>query len=355
MRSSFQSFCESPMPRRAAAVVFQAAAMTAAVPAAHAAQTGAPAVASVDATVQEKAQQAPRIPVAHGSMTPASAAAEGSRAGARTEASRVNATDAVPVIPFGRGETVLTCTVLRACVVELEQGEVLVNEPVAGDQARWIIAHARAGPAGSDALVVVKPKACDVTTNLVLSTNRRIYDIDLDSPPCAGHEGSATNPKRSYMRHIRFAYPLDSSPTTRRMARAVVSDSAPHEHHRAVRPALPLNREYSLVRVRRGPFGWFGEQPIDFPWLPTTIADDGAHVYITLPRAARQHPAPVLYAVETDGSRTLVNYTMRDTVVVTDRTFRRGLFVIAAGEGEQRLEFENLAWSDGSDRAGREP
>ena len=195
MRPSFQSFCQGRLSRGAAAVVFQAAAMAAAVPAAHAAQTGAPVVASVDATVQERAHQAPRIVIADGGMPPASRATEGGRAGARTGASRVNATDAVTVLPFGRGETVLTCTVLRACVVELEQGEVLVNEPVAGDQARWIIAHARAGPAGSDALVVVKPKACDVTTNLVLSTNRRIYDLDLDSPPCAGHEGSATNPK----------------------------------------------------------------------------------------------------------------------------------------------------------------
>lgn len=311
MRSSFRFFCQSRLPRRAAAVTLRFAALAAAVPAAHAAQTAAPSVARVDA--------------------------------------------AVTVIPFGRGETVLTCTVLRACVVELEQGEVLVNDPVAGDQARWIIAHARAGPAGSDALVVVKPKSCDVTTNLVLSTNRRIYDLDLDSPPCAGHAGSAANPKRDYMRHVRFSYPADSSLATRRAARAIVADSVRHEDDRAVTPARPLNREYGVVRVRRGPFGWFGEQPIDFPWVPTTIADDGVHVYITLPREARQHPAPVLYAEEGDGSRTLVNYTMRDTVVVTDRTFRRGLFVIAAGEGEQRLEFENLAWSDGSGRAGREP
>jgi hypothetical protein len=63
----------------------------------------------------------------------------------------------------------------------------------------------------------------------------------------------------------------------------------------------------------------------------------------------------VLYAVESDASRTLVNYTMRDTVIVTDRTFQRGLFVIAAGDREQRLEFENLAWNVVPDQAGREP
>jgi type IV secretion system protein VirB9 len=243
--------------------------------------------------------------------------------------------------------------VLRACVVELEPGEVLVNEPLAGDQARWIIAHARTGPAGANALVVVKPKACNVTTNLVLSTDRRIYDIDLDSPPCSGYTGTATNPKRAYERHIRFSYPDDSIRTSKQVAAAIIADSAARVRDAATH-ASRLNREYAVVRARHGPFGLFGEEPIDFPWVPTAIGDDGVHVFITLPPEARQHAAPVLYAVEADGSRTIVNYTMRDTVVVTDRTFRRGLFVIAAGEREQKLEFENRAWNDLPEQAGRD-
>lgn len=354
MRSSFRSLYQNRLARRAAVIAIQWPALAAAVPLALAAQAGAPAQARVDARIPESAQPTPRVTVVS-ATTPSGTATVASRSGVRSVAVRVNGSDAVTVVPFGRRETVLICTVLRACVVELEQGEVLVNEPVAGDQARWIIAHARAGPAGGDALVVVKPKACDVTTNLILSTNRRIYDLDLDSPSCAGYGGSATNPKREYMRHIRFAYPVDSGIATRRVTRAVVADCARHDADPATSPPHPLNREYGVVRARRGPFGWFGEQPLDFPWVPTAIGDDGAHVYITLPREARQHAAPVLYAVESDGSRTLVNYTMRDTVVATDRTFRRGLFVIAAGEREQRLEFENLAWNDGPDQARREP
>jgi P-type conjugative transfer protein TrbG len=272
---------------------------------------------------------------------------------ARAIVTGLSAVGAVTVVPFDGTEKVLTCSVLRACIVELEPGEVLVNEPVAGDLARWIIMHARAGPAGANALVVVKPKACGVTTNLVLSTDRRIYDLDLESPPCSAYTGSPTNPKREYVRHVRFSYPAESTLATKHPTRAIVADSA--EHDSLATSARRLNREYAVVRTRRGWFGMFGEEPLDFPWVPTAIGDDGAHVYITLPPEARQHAAPVLYAVETDGSRTLVNYTMRDTVVVTDRTFRRGLFVIAAGEREQRLEFENLAWSVGPDQVGREP
>lgn len=265
----------------------------------------------------------------------------------------VTATAAVTIVPFSGNEMVLTCSVLRACVVELEPGEALVNEPVAGDLARWIIMHARAGPAGANALVVVKPKACGITTNLVLSTDRRIYDIDLDSPPCRDYVGSPTNPKREYVRHIRFSYPEESARPARRVTQAIVADSIRHDS--VTTSTRVLNKDYAVVRMRRGWLGMFGEEPLDFPWVPTAIGDDGAHVYITLPGEARQHAAPVLYAVESDGSRTLVNYSMRDGVIVTDRTFRRGLLVIATGEREQRLEFENRAWNEVPDQAGREP
>jgi type IV secretion system protein VirB9 len=237
--------------------------------------------------------------------------------------------------------------VLRVCVIELEPGEALVDEPIAGDQERWIITRARNGPSGTNALVVVKPKACDITTNLVLSTDRRIYNIDLESPPCRPRD---TNPKQAFTRRIRFSYPddtvgarriADASLTTAMTngagsAAAAAADSTP--------PRVPTNREYRVIRERHGPFGLLGAKEVGFPWMPTAIEDDGSHVYITLPPAAKQHAAPVLYALVDDGSRTMLNFTLQESVIVTDRTFHRGLFVIVSGNREQTLTFENRAW-----------
>ena len=254
---------------------------------------------------------------------------------------------------FGESEPVLTCTVLRACVIELERAEALVDDPIAGDQARWIITTARTGKGGASTLVIVKPKACDVTTNLVLSTDRRIYDLDLDSPPCPAR---ATNPKRAYTRHIRFSYPNESNGLTGSPAPestlAEIADSVPQK------PAEPpdvespnrsdtaWNTRYRVVRDSRRPFDLLGRKRPTFPWQPTRIADDGAHVYVTLPTLAWKYPAPVLYALEDDGSRTIVNYNLRDTVIVTDRLFKRGVLVIPSGDHEQQLVFENRAWYD---------
>lgn len=254
---------------------------------------------------------------------------------------------------FGESEPVLTCTVLRACVIELETAEALVDDPIAGDQARWIITTARTGKGGASTLVIVKPKACDVTTNLVLSTDRRIYDLDLDSPPCSAR---ATNPKRAYTRHIRFSYPNDSNGLTGspppESTLAEIADSVPQKSpelpgvESANRPDTAWNTQYRVVRDSRGPFGLLGRKHAVFPWQPTRIADDGAHVYVSLPPLAQKYPSPVLYALEDDDSRTIVNYNLRDSVIVTDRLFKRGVLVIPSGEEEQTLVFENRAWYD---------
>lgn len=252
------------------------------------------------------------------------------------------------VFPYGRSQPVVTCTVLRACIVELEAGEAVVDAPIAGDQVRWLISASRAGPGGTTVLVVVKPQFCDVTTNLIVPTDRRIYDLTLDSPPCRG--GSAYNPQQAYVRHVRFSYENAGLPTGTGdaalttggglYASAPAPDTAARE---------TTNRDYRLVRQGRGPFGLFGRRPVDFPWTPAALHDDGAHLTIELPPVARHQAAPALYALEDDGSRTLVNYVVRwnasgNGQYVTDRVARRFVLVLRSGSREQRLELENRGY-----------
>src|SRR3989442_1206343 len=96
--------------------------------------------------------------------------------------------------PYGHAQPTLTCTVLRACVIELEPGEIVLSR-IAGDTERWEIAPAPAGPDGRTVLIVVKPRDCDITTKLVLAIDRRLFELTLDSPPC---KGRSTNPQQPY-------------------------------------------------------------------------------------------------------------------------------------------------------------
>ena len=250
------------------------------------------------------------------------------------------------VYPFGAAQPVVSCTLLRVCVVELQAGEVVVNEPITGDPIRWIIESAKAGPDGRNALIVVKPKFCQITTNLIIPTDRRIYDLTLDSPPCRGGRGDQYNPQQPYARHVRFTYPDDSSATRPRTAPGAPNGAPSTGTISTVARRDSVNRSYRIVRTRRGPFGIFGHHPVDFPWEPAAVYDDGAHLYVQLPAEARHDEAPVLYALQADGSQTLLNYTVAQTptgdgLYVADRVVPRLVLLLRDGSRERRLVIEN--------------
>jgi type IV secretion system protein VirB9 len=219
--------------------------------------------------------------------------------------------------PYGHSQPTLTCTVLRACVIELEPGEIVLTR-ISGDTERWEISPAPAGPDGRTVLIVVKPRDCDITTNLVLATDRRLYDLTLDAPPCRGR---STNPQRPYVRHVRFYYPDE---TIARWAKP--PDPAPV---RIAPDVLSLNFGYRVKKDRQ------------FPWRPAQVFDDGARVYIKLPEEARHAEAPVLFVLEADGSKVLINYSVTggDTYV-TDRLFDRAVLVAGIDGKERRVRIE---------------
>ncbi|RYD96871.1 MAG: P-type conjugative transfer protein TrbG, partial [Sphingomonadales bacterium] len=69
----------------------------------------------------------------------------------------------------------------RITDIALEPGEHLLSVS-AGDTTRWIVGDARSGAgANTQAHVLVKPNAANLTTNLVVMTDRRVYHIELKS------------------------------------------------------------------------------------------------------------------------------------------------------------------------------
>jgi type IV secretion system protein VirB9 len=220
--------------------------------------------------------------------------------------------------PFAHSQPTVTCARLRACIIELQPGEIVLSR-IAGDLERWEIAPASSGPDGRTTLVVVKPKDCDITTNLVLATDRRIYDLTLDSPPCRTSGGrDATNPQDPYARHVRFYYPDETV--------AQWSKTATPEPPRIKADLAQLNFGYDIKRDKQ------------FPWQPAQVFDDGAHVYIKLPEAARHSEAPALFMVAGDGSRTLLNYSLVGDTYITDRLFDRAALVSGIDGQERKIE-----------------
>ena len=85
---------------------------------------------------------------------------------------------------YGVTMPTIICSVLRVCALRLQPGEEINNVHV-GDP-RWTAEPARSGSGGlGQSSVIVKATELGITTNMIVSTNRRVYTIELKA---ARHE-----------------------------------------------------------------------------------------------------------------------------------------------------------------------
>lgn len=150
----------------------------------------------------------------------------------------------------------------------LEPGETL-NSIAAGDTSRWMVTQADAETEGDGRTVVlVKPQAPNLRTNVVLITDRRTYLIEAIS-----QNGSA------YSAQVAWSYPS--------------SDAA----HVNTSPIDRLNLNYRIRTTR-------GSRPI---WSPARVVDDGRRTWLEFDPRVSAADLPPLFVVTGEGAE-LVNY-----------------------------------------------
>ena len=222
--------------------------------------------------------------------------------------------------PFGESQPVLTCKPLRVCDVQLEPGERVIDVAV-GDSDRWLTSKLESGAERARvAHVVVKPTEFNVSTNLVIATDRRVYHLGLVS---------AQGEKGGYFRSVRFYYPADA------IQRWESASTAASNREGDVVAALPSVSPESLhfeYRVSGGPAAW----------RPTQVFDDGTRVFIRMPDAMRANEAPALFVKSEGEDNALVNYRVRGDYYVVDRLFERAVLALGVGRRQQRVVITRL-------------
>jgi type IV secretion system protein TrbG len=250
----------------------------------------------------------------------------------------------VVLVPYGHQVPVLRCAPLRVCLIELEEGELVLNT-VTGDTARWLLDRAAAGPRAATTVIVAKPTACNLTTNLVITTDRRIYQVTLDARPCRSEEGE--NPHEPFTRLLRFYYPDELVRTwaSAEEARRGAADAAARVAAAEALAVTPLGvrgpgREAQDAGLPLAAlhFGYRWTRSGKYPWTPAAVFDDQVHTYIRLPGSGVGQEAPVLLLIDRRGVTALLNYTIRGQYYVTDRVFERAALVLGSGKDQRRLE-----------------
>ena len=212
---------------------------------------------------------------------------------ARVAPSREGYINAIQVWPYSDGALYqLYTSPGRVTVIALQEGEELVTVS-AGDTVRWIVGDTASGAGVSLRVnILVKPTRVGLKTNLVITTNRRTYLLEMSSTP------------QAWMASASWDYPKDRMLALQKQAQQAQA-------------AAPVDSGLSLEQIKFR-YAITGDSP---PWKPLRAFDDGERVYIQFPAGIAQGELPPLFVIGQQGDGQLVNYRFRSPYYVVDRLF----------------------------------
>ena len=205
--------------------------------------------------------------------------------------------------------------------IALQEGEQLVGPgPVAaGDTVRWIIGDTISGSGPTARVhILVKPTRPDLTTNLVINTDRRTYHLEL----------RATS--STYMASVSWTYPQDAL-IALQGRNAAAAAAAP------VASGIDLSTLNFRYRID-------GDRA---PWRPARAFDDGRQVFIEFPAGISQGEMPPLFVSGASGEAELVNYRVQGRYMVVDRLFAAAELRLGDRRSAQRVR---IVRTDGRER-----
>ena len=192
--------------------------------------------------------------------------------------------------------------------IALQPGEELMSVS-AGDTVRWVLGDTVSGSGdASQTHILVKPIASGLKTNLIITTSKRTYHIEM------------TSYRETYMAAVSWRYPHEELVMAR-------GDAA----RRQAQGRTVIDRGLSLDRINFR-YEIKGDAP---HWRPLRAFDDGRKVYIQFPSRLDQGEAPPLFVVGRNGDSQLVNYRINGSYYIIDRLF--AVAELRLGEDDQEV------------------
>ena len=231
---------------------------------------------------------------------------------ARVEPDRTGFVNAIQQYPYADGALYqVYAKPGQVTDIALQEGEQLVGSgPVAaGDTVRWMIGDTVSGTGPMSRVhILVKPVRPDITTNLVINTDRRTYHLELRANPSV------------YMASVSWNYPQDEL-IALRQSRDAATRAAPVA---AGMDLSSLNFRYVIE----------GDRP---DWRPLRTFDDGTRVFIEFPESVAQGELPPLFVIGPKDEAELVNYRVSGRYMIVDRLFAQAELRLGGRKGQDKV------------------
>ena len=195
--------------------------------------------------------------------------------------------------------------------IALQEGEQLVGAgPVAaGDTVRWMIGDTVSGVgAAARVHILVKPIRADISTNLVINTDRRTYHVELRANPSV------------YMASVSWTYPQDELIALRQRQ----EEAARNAPLVAAMDLAKLDFRYDID----------GDKP---DWRPLRAFDDGTRVFVEFPESIAQGELPPLFVLGAKDEAELVNYRVAGRYMIVDRLFAKAELRLGGRKGQDKV------------------
>lgn len=223
--------------------------------------------------------------------------------------------------------------------IALRPNEHLISK-AAGDTVRWLVAETAQGTEhGPQVVILIKPLDAGLRTNMILTTDQRVYVLDLVSG--TGDEHNTL---------VDWHYPADEMRELTIERAALTVQALAAQAHPGM-PASPLITPPGAP-VPAGPGRVAGPPDVMRPiaearaaqssdvaptalnfdyrvepkghapsWTPVHVFDDGRKVYVKFPANVSTMEIPPLFVIGPKGEAELVNYRFQDGYYVVDRLF----------------------------------
>lgn len=212
---------------------------------------------------------------------------------------------------YGQSNPTIIVAPYKVADLELQPGEI-INSMVLGDNARWFAEIVFSGSGNmSTSHVVFKALDSGLKTTIVITTDRRVYHINLKSD------------RKKNMLYTGFLYPKDQMA----IARVAEENQAKKKKDRVTPEGFDiakLNFDYEISG--------------DADWRPLQVFDNGIKTYIKLPKL-EELP---MFMVKTTAGKGLVNYRVKDNCFIVDRVFDEAYLIIGVGKDKEELTLTRL-------------
>lgn len=221
-----------------------------------------------------------------------------------------------PYDPYA--QPIIECAPLRVCTVQLEKGEV-INSIQLGDTARWQIDNWLTGETLKDGStsISIKPKVLTdgIATDMVISTNKRVYQLGLVS-------------RRNAETHmVNFYYPQETLDKINHEAAKRYLNAKNSQHISGSQSTVVNTGDISTNYTMSGD---------DPAWKPIAVFDDGNKTFIKMPKISDRMALPIVWVLTSSGNKEPLNARYKHPYFILDGLYQK-IFLIS-GTGSKRIE-----------------